>query len=114
LAEPPKDGRHHNAGHPEHEQERSGATAEIRPLHGAAVTLEIRPAASSLTDKSRFSAVMFQEPGATTESEALQLRGHDVAVAHGTYCVAWRVCTVLGHAAGPPSARAAAAGAPAR
>ena len=69
-------------------------------LNDVAVALVVCLAARSLTDESRFSALPFQKPGAAAEVEALQLRGRDVTVTHGAYCVAWRVCPVWGHATG--------------
>ena len=104
IGEPQKEGRRPNARQPKNEQERSGATPDIRLLNGAAVALVVRSAACSLADESGLAAVPFQQPGAATESEALQLRGHDVAVAHGAYCVAWRGCPVRGQATGMTAA----------
>src|ERR1035441_9683737 len=68
------------------------AAPEVRLLNDVAVALVVCLAARSLTDESRFCALPFQKPGAAAEVEALQLRGRDVTVAHGAYCVAWRVC----------------------
>src|ERR1035441_1385445 len=94
--EPPKEGRRRNSRQPEHEQERRGAAPEVRLFNDVAVALVVCLASRSLTDESRFSALPFQEPGAAAEVEALQLRGRDVTVAHGDYCVGWRVCPAEG------------------
>src|ERR1019366_7295371 len=94
--EPPKEGRRRNSRQPEHEQERRGAAPEVRLLNDVAVALVVCLAARSLTDESRFSALPFQKPGAAAEVEGLQLRGRDVTVAHGAYCVGWRVCPAEG------------------
>ena len=72
-------------------------------LNGAAVADVICSAPRALTDESRFSALAFQKPGAATEGEALQFRGHDAAVAHGAYCVPdrRRYAAVLPYSANP-------------